>query len=42
MPHNSKNLTPDRFVASATLNDKSGNPLLADLRETYRGGYKYS
>lgn len=41
MLHNSQNLTPDRFVASATLNDKSGNHYSL-IYETYRGGYKYS
>ena len=41
MLHNSQNLTPDRFVASATLNDKSGNHYSL-IYEAYRGGYKYS
>jgi len=41
MLHNATNLTPDRFVASATLNDKSGNHYSL-IYETYRGGYKYS
>ena len=41
MLHNATNLTPDRFVASATLNDKSGNHYSL-IYETWRGGYKYS
>jgi hypothetical protein len=41
MLHNAANLTPDRFVASATLNDKSGNHY-SFIYETWRGGYKYS
>ena len=39
--HNGQNVTPDRFVASATLNDKSGNHYSL-IYETWRGGYNYS
>ena len=41
MLHNAQNLTPDRFVASATLNDNSGNHY-SFIYETWRGGNKYS
>ena len=39
--HNAANLTPDRFVANATINDKSGNHY-SFIYETWRGGYNYS
>ena len=39
--HNGANVTPDRFVASATLHDKSGNHY-SFIYETWRGGYNYS
>ena len=39
--HNSQYVTPDRFVASATLHDKSGNHYSL-IYETWRGGYNYS
>ncbi len=39
--HNSKYVTPDRFVASLTHNDKSGNHF-SFIYETWRGGYNYS
>lgn len=39
--HNSQNITPDRFVLSATHNDKHGNQVSL-IYETYRGGYNYS
>ena len=39
--HNSQYVTPDRFVASATLHDKSGNHY-SFIYETWRGGYNYS
>ena len=39
--HNAANLTPDRFVANATLHDKSGNHY-SFIYETWRGGYNYS
>ena len=39
--HNSQYVTPDRFVASATANDKSGNHYSL-IYETWRGGYNYS
>lgn len=39
--HNSENVTPDRFVASVTANDKSGNHFSL-IYETWRGGYNYS
>ena len=35
--HNSQYVTPDRFVASATINDKSGNHY-SFIYETWRGG----
>lgn len=39
--HNGRNVTPDRFIASATLHDKSGNHY-SIIYETWRGGYNYS
>ncbi|MCR5394376.1 MAG: TonB-dependent receptor [Bacteroidales bacterium] len=39
--HNAYNLTPDRFIVSATINDKSNNHF-SFIYETYRGGYNYS
>ena len=39
--HNSQYVTPDRFVASATINDKSGNHY-SFIYETWRGGYNTS
>ena len=39
--HNSQYVTPDRFVASLTHNDKSGNHY-SIIYETWRGGYNYS
>ena len=39
--HNSQYVTPDRFVASATAHDKSGNHFSL-IYETWRGGYNYS
>ena len=39
--HNSQYVTPDRFVASATLHDKSGNHY-SFIYETWRGGYNSS
>ena len=39
--HNSQYVTPDRFVASATAHDKSGNHYSL-IYETWRGGYNYS
>lgn len=39
--HNSQYVTPDRFVVSATHNDKHGNHLSV-IYETWRGGYNYS
>ena len=39
--HNAANLTPDRFVANATINDKCGNHY-SFIYETWRGGYNYS
>lgn len=39
--HNSLNTTPDRFVASITANDKSGNHFSL-IYETWHGGYNYS
>ena len=39
--HNSQYVTPDRFVASVTHNDKSGNHFSL-IYETWRGGYNYS
>ena len=39
--HNSEYVTPDRFVASATINDKSGNHF-SFIYESWRGGANYS
>ena len=39
--HNSQYVTPDRLVASATLNDKCGNHY-SFIYEAWRGGYNYS
>ena len=39
--HNALNVTPDRFVASGTIHDKSGNHYSL-IYETWRGGYNYS
>ena len=39
--HNSQYVTPDRFVASATLHDRSGNHYNL-IYEAWRGGYNYS
>ena len=39
--HNSQYVTPDRFVASLTHHDKSGNHF-SFIYETWRGGYNYS
>ena len=39
--HNSQYVTPDRFVASVTHHDKSGNHYSL-IYETWRGGYNYS
>lgn len=39
--HNSINVVPDRFIASATYNDKCGNHFSL-IYETFRGGYNYS
>ena len=39
--HNSQYVTPDRVVASATINDHSGNHF-SFIYETWRGGYNYS
>ena len=39
--HNSQYVTPDRFVASASIHDKSGNHY-SFIYETWRGGYNYS
>ncbi|MBQ7513964.1 MAG: carboxypeptidase regulatory-like domain-containing protein [Prevotella sp.] len=39
--HNAYNLTPDRFVASATVHDKCGNHYSL-IYETWRGGYNYT
>ena len=39
--HNSQYVTPDRVVASATHNDKSGNHYSL-IYEAWRGGYNYS
>lgn len=38
--HNSQYVTPDRFVASASIHDKSGNHYSL-IYETWRGGYNY-
>ena len=39
--HNSQYVTPDRFIASLTHSDKSGNHY-SFIYETWRGGYNYS
>ena len=39
--HNSQYVTPDRFIASVTHNDNSGNHY-SFIYETWRGGYNYS
>ena len=39
--HNSQYVTPNRFVASATVNDKSGNHF-SFIYESWRGGANYS
>ncbi len=39
--HNSQYVTPDRIVANATINDKSGNHY-SFIYETWRGGSSYS
>lgn len=39
--HNSEYVTPDRFVASLTYNDKCNNSF-SFIYETWRGGYNYS
>ena len=39
--HNSQYVTPDRFVANATIHDKSGNHYSL-IYETWRGGYNES
>ena len=39
--HNAENLTPDRFIANATIHDKNGNHYSL-IYETWRGGYNYS
>lgn len=39
--HNSQYVTPDRFIASLTTHDKSGNHFSL-IYETWRGGYTYS
>ena len=39
--HYSQYVTPDRFVANATIHDKSGNHYSL-IYETWRGGYNYS
>lgn len=39
--HNAENITPDRFILSATHNDKHGNHM-SIIYEAYRGGYNYS
>ena len=39
--HNSQYITPDRFVASATIHDKSNNHFSL-IYETWRGGYNTS
>ena len=41
MLHNGANVTPDRFIASLTAHDKSGNHYSL-IYETWRGGYNYS
>ena len=39
--HNAENITPDRFILSATHHDKHGNHV-SIIYEAYRGGYNYS
>ena len=39
--HNGANVTPDRIIASAMVNDKHGNHFSL-IYETWRGGYNYS
>ena len=39
--HNSQYVTPDRFIASITHNDRSGNHFSL-IYETWRGGYNYT
>ncbi|HCZ22888.1 MAG TPA: TonB-dependent receptor, partial [Rikenellaceae bacterium] len=39
--HNSQNVTPDRFVASLTHSDRSGNHY-SFIYETWRGGFNYA
>lgn len=39
--HNSQYVTPDRFIASVSHNDKFGNHFSV-IYETWRGGYNYS
>ena len=39
--HNSQYVTPDRFIANATLHDHAGNHY-SIIYETWRGGYNYS
>ncbi|MBQ3711254.1 MAG: TonB-dependent receptor [Bacteroidales bacterium] len=39
--HNSQYVTPDRFIASVTHNDKCGNHF-SFIYEAWRGGYNYS
>ena len=39
--HNSQYVTPDRFIASATLHDRAGNHYNI-IYEAWRGGYNYS
>ena len=39
--HNSKNVTPDRVIASLTHSDRSGNHY-SFIYEAWRGGYNYS
>ena len=39
--HNAYNVTPDRFIANATVHDRSGNHYSL-FYETWRGGYNYS
>ncbi|MDT3386543.1 MAG: carboxypeptidase regulatory-like domain-containing protein [Bacteroidota bacterium] len=39
--HNSQYVTPDRFIASATAHDRSGNHYSL-IYETWRGNYSYS
>ncbi|MBP5386106.1 MAG: TonB-dependent receptor [Prevotella sp.] len=39
--HNSQYVTPNRFVANATIHDRSGNHY-SFIYETWQGGYNYS